>query len=88
MEAGSDIDVQIVRYTWVWGRKTNDSGMCRAALAGDGAPRDCSSPPGVETAPSFDSTRENSPGLDTARIVNFIAPSCFCVVVHGLSELE
>ena len=31
------------------------------------------SSPGVEPAASFDSTRESSPGLDTVRIVKFIA---------------
>ena len=48
----------------------NDRGVCKAALAGDDAPRDCS-----VTSRSADSTRENSPGLDTARTVKFIALS-------------
>ena len=36
-------------------------------------------PPGVEPAASFDSTRDNSPGLDTARIGRSIALSSFPV---------
>ena len=36
-------------------------------------------PPGVEPAAYFDSTREKSPGLDTARIHRLIAFSSFSV---------
>ena len=36
-------------------------------------------PPGVEPAAFFDSTRENSPGQDTARIHRLIALSSFSV---------
>ena len=42
-------------------------------------------PPGVGLAAQFDSTRENSPGLDTSRIDRLMALSSFsvrwCVVV-------
>ena len=42
-------------------------------------------PPGVEPAAQFDSTRENSPGQDTARIDRLMALSSFslwwCIAV-------
>ena len=42
--------------------------------------------PGLELAAQFDSTRENSPGQDTARIDRLMALFfVFSVVVHGRS---
>ena len=44
-------------------------------------------PPGVEPAAQFDSTRENSPGPDTARIDRLIAFFLMLwMVVHGRSQ--
>ena len=40
---------------------------------------DGTSPPGVELAASFDSTRENSPGLDTLRTDRLIVLSSYSV---------
>ena len=67
----------------------DDTGMCKAALAGDDAPRDCS-----VTSRSVDSTfiRLNTGKLTRSRHrKDCQIHSTFlilCVVVHGLAELE
>ena len=48
-------------------------------------------PPGVEPAASFDSTRENSPGIDTLRTDRLIALSSISVwwcLVNSVNERD